>query len=66
MSNPNKITSFSIRQLLADNASYQIPMYQRNYAWEQGEIDQLIQDVVDYQVQKKPYYIGSLVVYPRI
>ena len=65
MSNPNKITSFSIRQLLADNASYQIPMYQRNYAWEQGEIDQLIQDVVDYQVQKKPYYIGSLVVYPR-
>ncbi|PRD20492.1 UNVERIFIED_CONTAM: yfjM [Trichonephila clavipes] len=44
-------------------------MYQRNYAWEEGEITQLIQDVIDYLPkrgdQARNYYIGSLVVYER-
>jgi len=59
----------SIRALLDGNDEYVIPMYQRNYAWEEGEITQLIQDVIDYlPKQDKParnYYIGSLVVYER-
>lgn len=63
------ITQLSIQRLLSSNAEYVIPMYQRNYAWEEGEITQLIQDVIDYlPKQDKParnYYIGSLVVYER-
>ena len=42
------ITQLSIQRLLSSNAEYVIPMYQRNYAWEEGEITQLIQDVIDY------------------
>jgi hypothetical protein len=63
------ITQLSIRQLLSGNVDYIIPMYQRNYAWEEGEITQLIQDVIDYLPtngqQARNYYIGSLVVYER-
>ncbi|UFQ97309.1 GmrSD restriction endonuclease domain-containing protein [Pseudomonas wenzhouensis] len=63
------ITQLSIRQLLGGRDDYVIPMYQRNYAWEEGEITQLIQDVIDYLPkrgdQARNYYIGSLVVYER-
>lgn len=63
------ITQLSIQQLLSGDAEYVIPMYQRNYAWEEGEITQLIQDVIDYLSQSnnvaRNYYLGSLVVYER-
>lgn len=64
------IDQFSIRQLLGSGDHYLIPMYQRNYAWEEGEITQLIQDVLD-KVPRNPaqspvnYYIGTLVVFER-
>lgn len=46
---------------------YHIPMYQRNYAWEEGEITQLIQDVEDYRRRHSDalYYIGTLVVFKQ-
>lgn len=40
-------------------------MYQRNYAWDEGEITQLIQDIIDYIPEKHNYYIGTLVVFER-
>lgn len=67
----NKPISFSVRELLTDTNQYCIPMYQRNYAWGEGEINQLIQDVLDTQdkhsgnLPMPPYYIGTLVVYER-
>jgi len=43
-------------------ATYEVPIYQRNYAWEKDEIAALIQDVYDaYLAQKQAYYIGTLV-----
>lgn len=54
----------SVRQLLAED-SYLIPMYQRNFAWEEGEIRQLIRDVIDSLQERRPYYMGSLVVSER-
>ncbi len=65
------VRPFSIRELLEDRARYLVPMYQRNYAWGEGEITQLLQDVLDYQQKsvsdKEPqtYYIGTLVVFAR-
>ncbi|ANQ21206.1 hypothetical protein BA893_05825 [Vibrio natriegens] len=61
------IHSFRVKELLADTSRYLVPMYQRNYAWGEGEINQLIQDVQDYQQHKpnQPYYIGTLVVFER-
>lgn len=62
----NAITEFSVQQLLSDEDTYVVPMYQRNYAWGEGEITQLVQDVADYQQKENQrYYIGTLVVYKR-
>lgn len=59
--------SYNVGALLSEPVNYIIPMYQRNYAWEEDEIHQLIRDVVDYQQKgdAKPYYIGTLVVFKR-
>jgi Protein of unknown function DUF262/Protein of unknown function (DUF1524) len=61
----NEISQLSIKELLNGEVDYIIPMYQRNYAWEEGEVTQLIQDVIDYQPGGKNYYIGTLVVSER-
>lgn len=64
--NNSTIRELPIKQLLSDSVAYIVPMYQRNYAWEEGEINQLIQDVVDYQQKgNEHYYIGTLVVFKR-
>ncbi|RZT06301.1 Protein of unknown function [Duganella sp. CF402] len=64
-----RIEAYSARAMLEDDADYVIPMYQRNYAWDEGEITQLIQDVKDYMPkpgeERRNYYIGSLVVFKR-
>lgn len=45
-----------------DKATYEVPIYQRNYAWEKDEISALIQDVYDaYTAKKQTYFIGTLV-----
>jgi hypothetical protein len=43
-------------------ATYEVPIYQRNYAWQKDEIVTLIQDVYDSLIgNKETYYIGTLV-----
>jgi uncharacterized protein with ParB-like and HNH nuclease domain len=63
------VHSFFIKDLLSDGARYLVPMYQRNYAWGESEISQLVQDVLDYQQKsardEQTYYIGTLVVFVR-
>lgn len=54
----------TVRKLLSDS-DYLIPMYQRNYAWEEAEIRQLVRDIADYVGGGQPYHIGTLVVYER-
>jgi len=52
----------SIHELLNNN-SYSIPLYQRNFAWTNVEITQLIIDVLDSIKENRPeYFIGTLVV----
>ncbi|MBQ9301663.1 DUF262 domain-containing protein [Butyrivibrio sp.] len=59
----------SIEELFLGNEKsiYEIPIYQRNYAWEKDEITTLVQDVFDAYKKdpKKPYYIGTLVSYHK-
>lgn len=64
------ISQFSIKALLSERGEYVIPMYQRNYAWTEGEITSLIQDVIDSMpagenIEELNYYVGTLVVYER-
>lgn len=67
----NDVQAFTIKALLSDVSQYLVPMYQRNYAWDEGEINQLVQDLLDYQQKgrtsrnPKTYYIGTLVVFGR-
>ena len=44
-----------------------IPVYQRNYAWEEDEITALVKDIYDSSIKNSntPYYIGTLVTYKR-
>ncbi|MFP3554939.1 DUF262 domain-containing protein [Paraburkholderia sp. SIMBA_049] len=66
-----RVHPFFIRDLLQSDARYLVPMYQRNYAWGEGEIKQLVQDVFDYQQKSaasghpQAYYVGTLVVFER-
>ena len=60
----------SIRQIYIENQEakkYVIPIYQRNYAWEEDEITALIKDIYDSwrKNDNAPYYIGTLVTYKR-
>ena len=70
------IQALKVQALFESKQTYIIPMYQRNYAWGEKEIDQLILDIQDYQKQtdqlnqgqtqeNKKYYIGTLVVFER-
>lgn len=65
MSQDNRIKSLNIRELLEQD-NYIIPIYQRNYAWGNSEIEALLMDIINaYKRGTKNYYIGSLVVYRR-
>jgi uncharacterized protein with ParB-like and HNH nuclease domain len=51
------------------NQFYVVPSYQREYVWEQSEVEQLMQDIYEAfpdspQVKSSDYFIGSLVVCP--
>lgn len=62
----------SIAEIYNGNqVTYEVPIYQRNYAWEDDEITALIQDVYDAYLQnanlsiKGTYFIGTLVTYHK-
>lgn len=63
------LKDISIRELFCQGERnvYEIPVYQRNYAWEKDEICALIRDVRDSmsKVEKPTYYIGTLVTYDK-
>lgn len=54
-----------------DKATYEVPIYQRNYAWEEDEITAFIQDVYDAHLKNRNvsfnnnYFIGTLVSYHK-
>jgi uncharacterized protein with ParB-like and HNH nuclease domain len=49
---------FSVENVFK-GTEYVVPIYQRNYAWEKREIEQLLDDINDAEGK---YYLGSLVV----
>lgn len=68
-----QIKSLKVKDIFnSEKDKYKIPIYQRNYAWKEPQIRQLIQDIYDYYLKDnreneneiKKYYIGTLVVRP--
>ena len=50
----------------ADRLVYEVPIYQRNYAWGVDEITALVQDVYDaLSAGKDTYFIGTLVTFHK-
>lgn len=64
LTNNQDIKDLTIGNLFSSNDRYLIPIYQRNYEWEDKQIIQLIEDIRDYYIEEtdKQYYIGTLVV----
>jgi uncharacterized protein with ParB-like and HNH nuclease domain len=58
------VTTLIVADLFDSKTTYYIPIYQRNYAWEEPQITQLIRDIFDkfQESQDQNYYIGTLVV----
>ena len=62
------LEEISIQDLFngVEKSIYEVPVYQRNYAWEKDEILALVQDIYDsFQKKSEVYYIGTLVTYHR-
>ncbi len=65
--NNPQIQELSISNIFrTENVKYEIPIYQRNYAWEKDEIEALVHDVWDAcETNKDTYFIGTLVSFNR-
>jgi len=65
MSNEQMIKSYSIKELSKFN--FRIPLYQRQYAWGEDEISQLIEDLKTFnkkfENKDKRYFLGNIVVF---
>ena len=60
MSNSPITKYFTIKELLSTD-NYIIPIYQRDYAWENKQIVQLVQDIADSAKKEKiPIFIKLL------
>ena len=62
------LVELSINDLFnGGKATYEVPVYQRNYAWEKEEITALIQDAYDAYItnDKQIYFIGTLVCFQK-
>ena len=60
--NNNELKELEVDKIF-DQDQYIIPIYQRNYAWKESQIVQLLYDIKDSE--GKNYYLGSLVVFKR-
>ena len=64
MKKTNKVAELHIIEAdksIFKSVKYCIPLYQRDYAWEEKQIVQLIEDINDVNLGEN-YYIGSLIV----
>ena len=48
--------------LLTGIKQYQIPIYQRNYAWSNADCKKLLEDIIENGKQGNPnHYVGSII-----
>ena len=64
MSKQNTVEILNVEQIF--NSKYVVPLYQRNFAWGEEQICQLLQDIHEsIKVKDQQYFIGSLVTIRR-
>ena len=64
MKNSKEIKEAITIEEVLSNDSYIIPIYQRNYEWEQPQIERLIRDINSIGENER-YYLGTLVTFKR-
>ena len=52
-------------ELIGNGKTYHVPPYQRDYAWQEEEWEDLWNDVVDLGRQTSGHYMGALVIQPN-
>lgn len=57
-----KIVFAGGKNIFSEN-KYIIPLYQRAFAWEDKEIEQMIDDILNFEMDN--YYLGNLIVFER-
>ncbi|OOC32154.1 DUF262 domain-containing protein [Helicobacter pylori] len=56
-----KATQSTINDFFALTGTiFSIPVYQRNYTWEEENCEKLLQDIVSISQNKKPHFMGSI------
>ncbi|MBM0630090.1 DUF262 domain-containing protein [Helicobacter pylori] len=56
-----KATESTINDFFALTGTiFSIPVYQRNYTWEEGNCEKLLQDIVSISQNKKTHFMGSI------
>ncbi|WRB74673.1 DUF262 domain-containing protein [Helicobacter pylori] len=56
-----KATQSTINDFFALTGTiFSIPVYQRNYTWEEGNCEKLLQDIVSISQNKKTHFMGSI------
>lgn len=55
----------TINELFDGRYNYIIPLYQRNFAWGDQEITQLLQDLYENYKTNTPYFVGSIIYIKR-
>ncbi|NGP15192.1 DUF262 domain-containing protein [Helicobacter pylori] len=56
-----KATQSTINEFFAlPGTIFSIPVYQRNYTWEEGNCEKLLQDIVSISQNKKTHFMGSI------
>ena len=64
MSKHNTVEILNVEQIF--NSRYVVPLYQRNFAWGEEQISQLLQDINEsIKVKDQQCFIGSLVTIRR-
>ena len=64
MNKNNTVEILNVEQIF--NSKYVVPLYQRNFAWGEEQICQLLQDIHEsIKVKDQQYFIGSLVTIRR-
>src|SRR5699024_1619861 len=59
------LMEISIDKLFNQGNRYVVPIYQRNYAWDDFDREQLLEDIMDYIETDDEYFLGSLIVFEK-
>ncbi|MEM7823580.1 MAG: DUF262 domain-containing protein [Candidatus Aenigmatarchaeota archaeon] len=59
-------TAVSVEELLRSRTIYSVPLFQRNYAWGDKEINDFLEDLESvYENREEGYFFGTIVFAPH-